>query len=529
MRKTLIMAFIMTLVLTVSGCDTLDNIKDKFMSADTEIEVETEQEAEEEVSNSLTLGVFDFDTFNPLTTQSQTVREAMQLVYEPLFELDGEMRIVPVLAENYSVSLDGRVISINLKQGIKWQDGADFNAYDAAYTIKSIRNGLTTYTDLLENVIDHKITDDYSIQLTLRKSVPDFAALLTFPIVKYQTPMVISTTYTPVGTGAFKFDGKLGTDKMQFSAFEECHNGRAPADNAFIVFAPDADRYHSMFEASEVDVITSNTIDLTRYMPKGGITISKFITNKLTFLGFNLNKAELSGSGTRVGLSEMINKDDIIRSVLYSHAAATDAPINPSSYLYHTDKTIFAADDISAHDRLSAEGWELNSRGIYARTVDNETQTLSLDILTNGESEEKVNVANRLSEYFRKIGVDATVDAVSYDKYISRINARDFDMFIGETELPANLDISQLAGSGGNYFSYQNPDVDTIMAQLGMTSGEEEKKLLISQLVQIMSNDMPFVPLYYREGSVLSGAKIKSEINPSVSTFYRNCGQWSTK
>lgn len=529
MKKILIVTIITAVVMTLSGCDAINAVKDRFFSAEAEPEITEQGEEAEEFSNCITFGVVDFDTFNPLTTQSQTVREAMEIVYEPLFELDAEMRIVPVLAESYSVSPDGRVISINLRQGIKWQDGSDFTAYDAAYTIKSIRGGQTTYTDVLENVADHRITDDYSIEITLRSSVPNFAALLTFPIVKYQTPMTISPVYTPVGTGAFKFDGKLGTDKMQFSAFDGYHGGRALTDNAFIVFAPDADRYISMFEASETDIITSNMVDLMKYMPKGGIKINKFITNKFTFLGFNTSIPELSGSETRVGLSEAINKDDIIRSVLYSHAVAVDAPINPSSYLYSTDKTIFEADDISARDRLANEGWKLSSSGTYTREVNSKRQSLSLKILTNAESEEKLGVANKISEYFQKIGVDAKVDAVSYDEYVKRINEKNFDIFIGETEMKSNLDLSPLVSSAGNYFSYQSSDVDTLIAQLGMTQGEEEQKLLFAQLAEIMARDMPFVPLYYREGSALSGAKIKFGINPSVSSFYRGCGQWSTK
>lgn len=529
MKKILIIAIITACVTALSGCDALNAVKDRFFTAEAEPEIAEETAEEGEISNSMTLGVVDFDTFNPLTTQSQTVREAMEIVYEPMFELDAEMRIVPALAESYSVSPDGRTVSVNLRQGIKWQDGSDFTAYDAAYTIKCIRNGQTTYTDALENVTDHRITGDYSIELTLGRSVPNFAALLTFPIVKYQTPMVVSQSYTPIGTGAFKFDGKLGTDKMQFSAFEGYHGGRALIDKAFIVFAPDIDRYNSMFEASEMDIITSNTVDLMKYMPKGGIKINKFTTNKFTFLGFNLTKPELSGSETRVGLSEAINKDDIISSVLYSHAVAVDAPINPSSYLYSSDKTIFAADDISARERLSSDGWKLSQSGTYTREADSKRQTLSLEILANAQSEEKLGVANKISEYFHKIGVDASVDAVPYDEYVSRINSRDFDMFIGEIEISSNLDISPLVSMSGNYFAYQSPDVDTLIAQLGMTSGEDEQRLLFSQLAEIIARDMPFVPLYYREGSVLSGAKIKSEISPSVSAFYRGCGQWSTK
>jgi peptide/nickel transport system substrate-binding protein len=450
-------------------------------------------------------------------------------VYEPLFEVDSDMRIVPVLAEDYSLSPDGKTVSINLKSGIKWHDGSDFNAYDAAYTIKNIRSGATTYTDLLTDVADHKITGDYSIEITLKNPVPNFVALLTFPIVKYQTTISKSSTYTPIGTGPFKFDGKLSTDKMQLSAFDEYHDGRPAADNAYIVFIPDLDKYHSMFEASEIDVITSDMVDLTQYMPKGGVKINKFVTNKLTFLGYNFNTAELWGEETRVGLSELIDKSDIISSVIYSHGYAVDIPVNPSSYLYSSDKTVFHSDEISALEHLKNDGWSLNSSGNYSRTFNNQTQLLTLRLLTNGESSEKVGIANKIAESFEKFGINVSIEAVPYEQYVAQIEAKDFDIFIGEFEIGSNQDLSPLVKSSWNYFTYQNSDVDTIIAQLGMTANEEEQKLLYEQLSDILMQDMPFVPLYYREGSVLSGAKIQDGVEPSVSTFYRKCEQWSIK
>ncbi len=530
MKKILISLLVSAMVMTFAGCDYIDNavssIKEVF-SAEQEPNTEENQNAEGNVSNCINVGVIDFDTFNPLTTESQTVREAMQFVYEPLFTVDENLRTQPVLAEDYALSPDGRKITINLKQGIKWHDGSDFNAYDAAYTFKAIRNGSTTYTNSLINVADYRILDDYQLEITLKAPVLNFVNLLTFPIMKYQTTMNKSSVYTPVGTGPFKFDGKLSTDKMQFSANEEYRDGRPAADKAFIVFIPDRDKYCSMFEASEIDVITSSMVDLTQYMPKGGVTINKFNSNKLIYLGYNLNVPKLSGVETRIGLSEFINKEDIVSSVIYSHGTPVDVPINPSSYLYCTGRTSFGADEISAVDHLKNDKWELNSSGTYARNDGGTSQTLNLKLLTDSQSSDKLAAARKISEYFKKFGINVTVEAEMTDKYLSRIESRDFDMFIGEAQIQSNMDLSSLINPYTNYFSYRNGDVDTLLAQLGMTANEEEQKLLMSQLAGVLLRDMPFTPLYFKEDCVLSSSKIKTGIAPSVGTFYRNCASWN--
>lgn len=45
-----------------------------------------------EVSNSISVGLLDFDTFNPLLTKSETVKECMEFVYEPLLNLTKNCR-----------------------------------------------------------------------------------------------------------------------------------------------------------------------------------------------------------------------------------------------------------------------------------------------------------------------------------------------------------------------------------------------------------------------------------------------------
>ena len=87
-------------VFSVTGCDTVERIKERI-SQETVDEEKVADENKTEVSNSISVGLLDFDTFNPLLTKSETVKECMEFVYEPLFELNEKMQAVPILAELY--------------------------------------------------------------------------------------------------------------------------------------------------------------------------------------------------------------------------------------------------------------------------------------------------------------------------------------------------------------------------------------------------------------------------------------------
>lgn len=525
--KRLISAIaVIAVAVSLTGCDIIDKIKMEF-TEDKPAVTEGAEENEKQVSNSISTGILDFDTFNPLITKSQTVRECMEFVYEPLFDVDETMKPVPVLAEDYSVSPDGRTIDITLKNNILWHDGANFTAYDAAYTIKQIRSGITTYSDALKNMADYKATGDYSLQIVLNYAVPNFVSLLTFPIVQFQTDMRQNANYIPVGTGAFRYETQLSAGRISFIAFDNYHNGKPVVNNVYVYTVPDIVKYKSMFEANEIDLMTGKTIDLSEYTPRGNAVNNEYITNKLTFVGYNTSNKLLSGSETRLGLTELIDKDSIVNSTIYSGGVACDVPINPSSFYYYDTSTRFKADTMLAVNHLGNDNWGMGHSGKYERTVNGEKQILSFKILTDSDSPEKVNIANRIAAFFNEFGIPAEVTALPYDQYMQKIEAHDYEIMIGEFEIGANLDLSPLISSAGNYFSYSNPNVDMLSSQLGMTQNEDELKSLYCQYGDMILNDMPFAALFFRKGDVMSSSKIKSEVSPSVTRMYRNVEKWS--
>ena len=133
MKKIVSLFLSVIIFASITGCEFLDTLKGDYEESAEEM---TEGVvAQPEISNSISMGIIDLDTFNPLMTTSETVKETLELVYEPLFDIDEKMRPVPVLAESYTVSPDGRTFDIKLRTDVTWHDGTRFTAMDAAYTL----------------------------------------------------------------------------------------------------------------------------------------------------------------------------------------------------------------------------------------------------------------------------------------------------------------------------------------------------------------------------------------------------------
>lgn len=141
-------------------------------------------------------------------------QEALEIpAVQPLFYTANDGSLVPLLAQNYTVSSNSEVITINLRQGINFQDGTPFNAAAVVanlqrYANPSLHSECVGYLSIMKSVT---ATGPYQVTITL--STPDSGFL---PVLgSQQCALMVSPTAVqkegknfgndPVGTGPFKF------------------------------------------------------------------------------------------------------------------------------------------------------------------------------------------------------------------------------------------------------------------------------------------------------------------------------------
>jgi len=78
------------------------------------------------------------ETLDPALAYETAGGEIIQNVYETLVFYDGEAtdKFVPQLAESWEISEDGTVYTFKMRSGVKFHDGADMTASDAAYSFQ---------------------------------------------------------------------------------------------------------------------------------------------------------------------------------------------------------------------------------------------------------------------------------------------------------------------------------------------------------------------------------------------------------
>lgn len=477
--------------------------------------------------SAITLPVYNFDTFNPVITASEVIADGMRAVYEPLFDFDASGRKKGVLAESISMSPDGLTATVNLKNGVLWHDGSTFSAEDVVYTVNTIKANKSVYSHNVRDVVSCRSAGN-AVVFTLSRPVPEFAALLNFPIIKNGTSREQSTDYIPIGTGPYKYREKSGSNRIIFTASSNWHGGAAKIKNITFEILKDKDSAVYAFEANELQCITTKTIDLTKHTPKGAVRSADFVSNNMVFLGMNFYNSVLWGESTRQAIAYMIDKEKIVKSDMYDRAVETDIPVNPSLWYYDAE-TGYNFDTVYAEEILASDGWIKNEYGKYIRDFNGTNQLLSLELLVNSDNDEKISIANRIAAQMNDLGMSIKIVPLPYAEYTQRINSKQFDLFIGEIEMPGNMDPTILTGSGGNYFTYVSGEMDNLVKTMGLTYDEEAYKVLHRQFAELFCKDMPFVPICFKKGSLIYSSAISGDIKPNMYGIYSDIGEWYTQ
>ena len=154
------------------------------------------------------------DNLNPMKSSATDTSAMMMNVYEGLLSFDKNGSFIPALAESYEITDDGMTYEFQLKEGIQFHSGDEFNAEDVKYTYETLA-GLNGESPLNETLASELVAvetpDDYSVQLKLNKVDAGFLSKCTISI---QQDGYTQDSTNPNGTGPYKFKEYVQGQKL---------------------------------------------------------------------------------------------------------------------------------------------------------------------------------------------------------------------------------------------------------------------------------------------------------------------------
>ena len=502
-------------------------------------------------------------SFNPQTSDAGTSMNVVtEQIYNKLFEISNTAIPTPILAQSYSISPDGKIITIYLRKGIKFhhtdwfKPTRDFNADDVVFSLNRVL-GYETYLPTLEqSAVDYKnpqyrifheqakkvrfpyfesiklnqkiesvkALNPHTVQITLFK--PD-ASILSHLASQYA--IIFSQEYAvqlnaddnlvqldllPVGTGPYKVKNYFRNQYVRLEKNEDYWKKDAKIKNIIIDLSTDrTGRLVKFFngecqiasypEVSQLGLLKEND---KRYYVKSAEGMN------LAYLAFNFQNAVIQDEQVRRAIAQAINRQRIIKTIYHNTATVANNIIPNISWASSVNTPDFAYDfnpseakKVLQDKQLHLNMWVLNEEQVY--------------------NPAPLKTAELIKEDLNNVGVNVTIRSVTRTFLIDQLNKKseNYDMILTGW-LAGNLDpdsfmrpiLSCNASSEmTNLSNWCDEDFDQLMDKALDSPNLWERAHAYNQAQELILSKLPIVPLANMKRVLVVNSRVRHiEMNP---------------
>lgn len=138
-------------------------------------------------------------SLDPAKAHQTRALQLIRVLGDPLYALSESGELIPRLAAAPpQVSADGLLVTITLRDGVRFHDGSPLDAEAMAFSLQRFRDGGGSLSYLLDDVASITVVDPLKLELELQKPYAPFRNLLSFAGL---TP-VPASAYAPCPDGA---------------------------------------------------------------------------------------------------------------------------------------------------------------------------------------------------------------------------------------------------------------------------------------------------------------------------------------
>jgi len=150
-------------------------------------------------------------SLDPTTAPSAAIGEIVHYnILEGLTKINVDGSVTPLLAESWTMEPDGKIYTFKLRDGVKFQDGSEFNAAAVKFSFERAKDPKSTNkakAGVFDNIASIETPDARTVVLKLNNPDGNFLFRMGENTAVILSPTSAETTAThPIGTGPFKFD-----------------------------------------------------------------------------------------------------------------------------------------------------------------------------------------------------------------------------------------------------------------------------------------------------------------------------------
>ena len=458
-------------------------------------------------NQELTLTFYPEKSMNPLICTDFTNRALFSLLYQGLFTVDRNYKPEPMLCKQYSVSEDMKTYTFYLENAT-FSDGTAVTVQDVVATLLAAKES-TVYSGRFKHVKEIVAPDNTAVVITLDTAYENLPILLDVPILK-QNQLQLDR---PIGTGPYVLEAAGNVSQLRRRADWWCKANMAiTADSILLVHATDATQIRDQFEFFDLDLVCADP-GSDRYADyRCDYELWDCENNIFLYLGCNMYSEVFSDDAVRSALVRAIDRDTITGSYYRGFARSASLPASPLSPYYNQ----------TLASRYSYDGGE----ALKTALADTGKTGAEILLLVNSDDSLRLRVARDIAKMLTDCGLTVTMQEFGSATYKNALRNGAYDLYLGQTQLSANMDLTAFFSSSGalSYGSINDVALYTLCAESLANHGN------FYTLHQSAMNDGRLCPILFRSYAIYATRGLLTDLTPARdNVFYYSLGKTMEK
>src|SRR5213594_786690 len=441
----------------------------------------------------------DVSNLDPMLSGLFVDRNIHYAMYDSLVRVDVKGNIIPWLAETWTTSTDGKTVTFNLRQGVKYHDGTAFDAASVKWNIERYKNTKgSSRTGDLGAVATVDVVDTYTVKFNLSAAfAPLLAALVDragmMVSQKVADAMGADFTLKPfkAGTGPFILTQAVKTDHYTLErnpdwwGKDDKGNKLPFLDKIIVKPILDSDVRLTNLRTGQVQVINllagkdvppTKSDPTLAYQEVGSFAWSSMIPNEAQGFIFN-EKRYVKAVAMAIDRQEILDKGPTQGNL----GLVGWGPIAPAHFAYDPNFKPFPKADPEGAKKLVADV----GKG-----------PLKFELLVSSGDAATLQLAQLIQAELLKADITMDLKSGTLADIVTlqqqhKHPGMTFVGWSGRLDPDGNTYDFVVTGSPNNDSSYSNPKVDDLMKQQRAEPDPAKRKTLLQQAQQIFTVDDP--------------------------------------
>ena len=491
----------------------------------------------------------DITGVNELVAGSGSFTQSVvDLLFLKLFEEQpdfdrGPPTFEPQLADRWSWSEDGTVLTIELRRDVRWSDGQTVTAADVEWTWRAQTDPAVAWplANRKDNIVAIEAVEPYEVRVTFADSNPLRLADLNEGVILpravwSELPFADWHHHADwfvdhlVTNGPFRLGSWDRQQQIVLQRNPEFHVPQRPLlDRVVFRIVPDKTSQLGHLLTGEVQFVEQvPAADADRIAASADLRLLSYWARQYNFICWNTARQPFDSADIRRALTMAIDRQALVDALWSGHAKVAVSPILSSVWAHDTALSPLPYDPPAARRLLAAAGWtDSDGDGL----LDRQGHDFVFDLITNSSSAVRVDAAVMIQEQLRRVGIRVDIQRLEFNAVGDRVAAHDFDAMLGGWTIDTSLDLdyafhSDSIEDGYNFGSFRDAEVDTLLDQVGRQTRPEEIRHLLVEVQRRLHQQQPYTFLWEPQRLTATVVELQNAQPNALDPFYHLADWW---